>query len=451
MDNMRDIANKRWFMGKGGKIDFVTEVARASIAGNAIAIVRVSFDTGENRSPDLYAIIENENCIGGILEAAFSAPRTRFNAGAGEIVFERIRDFTVNAPEGCAEGDLQKNLSAIRPLDAEQSNSAFASDRLFFKLYRRLQPGVHPEVEILEHLEKTRFSAMPHFYGSCKYIDPAGNEYALGILEERVSGMQDAWAFFTQGAQPQEPLVKAAQETFVKAARRLGEATAEMHRALKGLAGTSPQAPEIPFDKLETLIRNAINSAANCEQPSGGRDATGAQDANEHSMRGHNIRETLQNVAANLPRLREIAANSFSTADTPLAPQRIHGDYHLGQVLVSDGDGSQARNAPTFKILDFEGEPTRALDYRRAVRSPLVDIAGMLRSFQYASAVSGQDSAPCERAFLEGYANAAHLDASEIRQAAAPYILAKAVYEACYELEFRPDWFWIPATALLEL
>ena len=429
MDNMRDIANKRWFMGKGGKIDSVTEVARAGIAGNAIVIVRVSFDTGENRSPDLYAIIENENCIGGILEAVFSAPRTRFNARDGEIVFERIRDFTVNAPEGCAEGDLQKNLSAIRPLDAEQSNSAFASDRLFFKLYRRLQPGVHPEVEILEHLEKTRFSAMPHFYGSCKYIDPAGNEYALGILEERVSGMQDAWAFFTQGAQPQ--LVKAAQENFAKAARRLGEATAEMHRALNGLAGTSPQAPEIPFDKLESLIRNAINSAV----------TSGEQDA----------RELLQNVAASFPRLREIAAKSFGTADTPLAPQRIHGDYHLGQVLVSDGDGSQARKAPTFKILDFEGEPTRALDYRRAVRSPLVDIAGMLRSFQYASAVSGQDSAPCERAFLEGYASAAHLDASEIKQAAAPYILAKAVYEACYELEFRPDWFRIPARALLEL
>ena len=433
MDNMRDIANKRWFMGKGGKIDSVTEVARASIAGNAIVIVRVSFDTGENRSPDLYAIIENENCIGGILEAAFSAPRTRFNAGAGEIVFERIRDFTTDMP--------QSALPAIRPLDAEQSNSAFASDRLFFKLYRRLQPGVHPEVEILEHLEKTHFSAMPHFYGSCKYIDPAGNEYALGILEERVSGMQDAWAFFTQGAQPQEPLVKAAQENFTKAARKLGEATAEMHRALKGLAGTSPQAPEIPFDKLESLIRNAINSAV----------TSGEQDANKHSMRGHNMRETLQNVAASLPRLREIAAKSFGTADTPLAPQRIHGDYHLGQVLVSDGDGSQARKAPTFKILDFEGEPTRALDYRRAVRSPLVDIAGMLRSFQYASAVSGQDSAPCERAFLEGYANAAHLDASEIRQAAAPYILAKAVYEACYELEFRPDWFRIPARALLEL
>ena len=423
MDNMRDIANKRWFMGKGGKIDSVTEVARAGIAGNAIVIVRVSFDTGENRSPDLYAIIENENCIGGILEAAFSAPRTRFNARDGEIVFERIRDFTTDMP--------QSALPAIRPLDAEQSNSAFASDRLFFKLYRRLQPGVHPEVEILEHLEKTRFSAMPHFYGSCKYIDPAGNEYALGILEERVSGMQDAWAFFTQGAQPQEPLVKAAQENFAKAARRLGEATAEMHRALKGLAGTSPQAPEIPFDKLESLIRNAINSAV----------TSGEQDA----------RELLQNVAASLPRLREIAAKSFGTADTPLALQRIHGDYHLGQVLVSDGDGSQARNAPTFKILDFEGEPTRALDYRRAVRSPLVDIAGMLRSFQYASAVSGQDSAPCERAFLEGYANAAHLDASEIRQAAAPYILAKAVYEACYELEFRPDWFRIPARALLEL
>lgn len=422
MDNMQGICSKRWFMGKGGKIESVTEEARANIAGNAIAVIRVNSTQGNIHSEDLYATIEDESGIGHILEDAFATPRNIYGAGRGKIVFERIRDFATELPHN--------SLADIRALQAEQSNSAFASDRLFFKLYRRLQPGAHPEVEILEHLEKEGFGAIPHFYGHCKYIDPAGNEHALGILEERLAGMQDAWAFFTQGDQPQELLMKAA--------RGLGEATAEMHLKLKGLPGEKYGPVEIPFDKLESLIRNAINGAANCAQSSKGHDATGEQDA----------RELLQNVAAATPRLREIAAAAFGNETSPLfAPQRIHGDYHLGQVLTT----ANTATAPAdFKILDFEGEPSRTLAYRRAFRSPAVDIAGMLRSFSYAGATAGKDYSACGKAFLEGYAQAAHMDAAAIETACAPYMLAKAVYEACYELEFRPDWFHIPATALLE-
>lgn len=406
METMQDIAQKRWFMGKGGIIESVTEQARAPIAGNAISIVRVTFGAGEKRTPDLYATVEDEPGIGKILQDSFSSPSGRYEAGSGQLEFNHTRDFT----------DAQKSdLLAIRPLEAEQSNSAFASDRFFFKLYRRLQAGEHPEVEILRHLESGGFDAIPHFYGSCKYVDEAGREYALGILEERLSGMQDAWAFFNRNMD-------------AGAAHTLGEVTAAMHCAMKGLAGTQAQAPKIPFDKLESLIQNA---AKDCES--------------------NDRRALLENVAKALPRLRETAAKAFENAQNePFAPQRIHGDYHLGQVLVS-ATQQTAKNGPTFKILDFEGEPTRSLDYRRALRSPLVDVAGMLRSFQYANAVGGIDSAPCEQAFLEGYAGASHSDAGEIRQAATPYILAKAVYEACYELEFRPDWFHIPATALLEI
>jgi predicted trehalose synthase len=117
-----------------------------------------------------------------------------------------------------------------------------------------------------------------------------------------------------------------------------------------------------------------------------------------------------------------------------------------------------ADSAPAFKILDFEGEPSRTLDYRRAKRSPLVDVAGMLRSFSYASACRVAGSANgasdsyggCESAFLEGYARRSGITVAELQKACAPYAIAKAVYEACYELEFRPGWFRIPATALLE-
>ena len=180
---------------------------------------------------------------------------------------------------------------------------------------------------------------------------------------------------------------------------------------------------------------------------------------------GNEMRELAEKVKETLPKLKRMAKDAFGapTGSELFAPQRIHGDYHLGQVLVSAATtaqslAKQASSAPAFKILDFEGEPTRSLEYRRALRSPLVDVAGMLRSFQYAGATSVFDCTACEHAFLEGYAQAAHVDAGNaqidldtLERAATPYILAKAVYEACYELEFRPGWFHIPARALLKL
>jgi predicted trehalose synthase len=240
--------------------------------------------------------------------------------------------------------------------------------------------------------------------------------------------MQDAWAYFNSVMD-------------APCAEALGIATAKMHRALRGLPGTPAQNPEIPFDKLEHLLNSAVAA-----------DAMSATDAVSADISaGNEMRELAEKVKATLPKLKRMAKDAFGapTGSEPFTPQRIHGDYHLGQVLVSAAD---------FKILDFEGEPTRSLEYRRALHSPLVDVAGMLRSFQYAGATSGFDCTACKHAFLEGYAQAAridagaaHVDLETLERAATPYILAKTVYEACYELEFRPGWFHIPARALLKL
>lgn len=470
MVNMRDIASKRWFMGKGAKVDSITEEAHIPIAGSAISIVRVNFDASEKRDADLYAIIENENGIGDALAEAFSRSTSKYDAGSGQIVFERSSDSPID--------NAQESLRAIRPLDAEQSNSAFASAGLFFKLYRRLQAGRHPEVEILGRLESAGFESTPHYYGTCRYIDPAGNEYALGILEERATGMQDAWAFFTQSVHSEGNLTQGSQnvlnaqdarpqEKLAQAAFGLGDATARMHLALKNIPGEECGPIEIPFDKLERLLCNATRdtNAASCGQLSEGQRAT----TDEINAASCGTRELAGKIAAKMAVLRQATDKLFSQASdaqqATFLPQRIHGDYHLGQVLVAaqsltkqasnapftNKQPSAARTVPAFKILDFEGEPSRSLEYRRALRSPAVDIAGMLRSFQYAGATANYDSATCERAFLEGYAQAAHIDAAALETACAPYVLAKAVYEACYELEFRPDWFHIPARALLEI
>ena len=433
MERVQDIASKRWFMGKGAKVDSITEEALFTIANAAISIVRVAFDTGEKREPDLYAVIENESDIGKALAEAFANSISSYEACAsqpdgtccGQLVFERTCDFPFD--------NLRDSLQKVRPLDAEQSNSAFASNELFFKLYRRLQPGMHPEVEILTHLELAGCGAIPHYYGACKYIDRAGKEYALGILEERVCGMQDAWAFFTQGTQPQEALAQAA--------RGLGEATATMHIALKGMPGENCGAVEIPFDRLELLLSKAAGTGSELATQIAGKMTTLRQVADKLFAQAG---ATLQTSAA--------TSQATPTQEGFFRPQRIHGDYHLGQVLVSAQATAAftARTAQDFKILDFEGEPSRSLEYRKALRSPAVDIAGMLRSFEYAGATAKYDGAACKHAFLEGYARTAHVDAAALETACAPYVLAKAVYEACYELEFRPGWFHIPARALLD-
>jgi predicted trehalose synthase len=416
---MQDIASKRWFMGKGRKIDTIETVDRVAIGETFLSIVRVNFAASENCKPDLYAVIEDETRTADFFYDVFSCEKARYGGTSGEFMFMQTENFPVDVS--------LHELFDIAPLDAEQSNSAFASEHFFFKLYRRLLPGIHPEVEIMEQLDRKRSGVSPQLYGTCYYADATGKHYTLGILEERATGMQDAWAYFNSVMD-------------APCAEALGIATAKMHRALRGLPGTPAQNPEIPFNKLEHLLNSAVAA-----------DAAGATDAVSAGISAGNESELAEKVKATLPKLKRMAKDAFGapTCSELFAPQRIHGDYHLGQVLVSAAD---------FKILDFEGEPTRSLEYRRALRSPLVDVAGMLRSFQYAGATSGFDCTACKHAFLEGYAQAAHVDAGNaqidldtLERAATPYILAKAVYEACYELEFRPGWFHIPARALIEL
>lgn len=428
MDSMQDIASKRWFMGKGRKIDSIETVDRVAIGETFLSIVRVNFAASENCEPDLYAVIEDETRTADFFYDVFSCEKARYGGTSGEFIFMQTENFPVDVS--------LHELFDIAPLDAEQSNSAFASEHFFFKLYRRLLPGIHPEVEIMEQLDRKRSGVSPQLYGTCYYADATGKRYTLGILEERATGVQDAWAYFNRVMD-------------APCAEALGTATAKMHRALRGLPGTPAQNPEIPFDKLEHLLNSAVAA-----------DAVSAD-----ISAGNEMRELAERVKATLPKLKRMAKDAFGapTGSELFAPQRIHGDYHLGQVLVAAATtaqslAKQASSAPAFKILDFEGEPTRSLEYRRALRSPLVDVAGMLRSFQYAGATSGFDCTACKHAFLEGYAQAAHVDAGNaqidldtLERAATPYILAKAVYEACYELEFRPGWFHIPARALLKL
>ena len=381
--NYASIAQMRWFMGKGRPIHSIEELDSLPIGGTKVSIVQVRF---ENDESDCYCIIEDESKIGVVLAEYFG------------------KNFS------------KESLLRAQPLNAEQSNSAFYSKgEFFFKLYRRLQVGEHPEAEIMQHLSQKTAQGFPkiapEFYGNFS-LTKSGETRTLGILEEHIPDAVNAWDLMVRT--PNEKTQPGSQNFFADAAFELGRTTAQMHQALKDLEGTAPQAEEVPYDKLIGLLK-----------------ANGKEDL---VVRVESIRSQAQGEIPGQARDDKRAARV-------LAPQRIHGDYHLGQLLYKDGK---------FIVLDFEGEPTRTLEYRRRLRSPAADIAGMLRSFAYASAVRGDKDFEntAAEAFLRGYSQESRIPVPQLKEEASPYVLGKAIYEACYELEFRPDWFWIPEQAL---
>lgn len=381
-------------MGKNRDISYMDTLDSAEIGGTRVRLVKVSFCDGQS---DIYTYIDNENAVGKILEDAFldGALQSIFSGDKGYFSFK------ITAPLPKAP------LTSIKPISKEQSNSAFClPGKFFFKLYRRLQPGVHPEAEILEAMNKTGIHRVPKLYAICNYKTKAGEIYTWGILEEHFADAQDAWSEFCNNMSEID-------------AFQLGMSTAQMHEYLKNLSGPKYTDVEPPFSKLEQLLQTSTDT--------------------EYAPK---LRELL-------PQLRVQYSELFHEMliHKTLKSQRIHGDYHLGQVLIT----KDANGTKHFEILDFEGEPTRSLDYRRMRRSPAVDIAGMLRSFAYAGAVSKTDPTKAQQSFITGYSKVSGVATADIEKESKPYILAKAVYEACYELEFRPDWFWIPAKALLEL
>jgi Uncharacterized protein, probably involved in trehalose biosynthesis len=394
MNLIKYFAKQRWFMGKNRTILRIDALDSTEAGGTRIRLYKVSFDDGES---DVYSYIDDESAIGKILEDAFldGAQQSVFSGDSGFFTFR------VTAP-------LPKTpLTSIKPISKEQSNSAFCTPgKFFFKLYRRLEPGLHPEAEILEAMNKANSSRVPKLYAVCNYRTKRGEIYTWGILEEHFAGATDAWSEFCKNMDSTD-------------AFQLGMSTAQMHESLKRLSGPKYSNVEPPFDKLEQLLHHSTDT--------------------EYAPK---LREKLPELRI---RYSDLLRETFS--DKTIKKQRIHGDFHLGQVLITQS----ANGTKHFEMIDFEGEPTRSLDYRRTIRSPAVDIAGMLRSFAYAGAVAKTDPSEAQLAFVTGYSKVSGFATETIEKECKPYILAKAIYEACYELEFRPDWFWIPAKALLEL
>jgi maltose alpha-D-glucosyltransferase / alpha-amylase len=368
-------------------------------------------------------------------------------------------------------------------LKAEQSNTSLLYlDKLFFKLFRRLDEGLNPDLEIGRFLsERARFPRVPAFYGAAEYRVGGSEPTVIGILQGYVPNEGDAWRYavnavsrYFEGVRskrselremPRSPssifdvrdftdIPSILQEMMggdcLEMVALLGRRTAELHRALSSETEDPAFAPE-PFSVL--YQRSVYQSM--------------------QSLTKRNLQLLLKNLAS-LPgdardegvkvldrekdiieRFKGLLSKKIATVKT-----RVHGDLHLGQVLFTGND---------FLIIDFEGEPERALSERRLKRSPFIDVAGMMRSFHYAAYSSLFKQilvAPDDASYLEAWAEHWYINmtglylssylenaqgavflpaaAQDVRMLLDAFILEKAIYEVGYELNNRPDWVKIP-------
>jgi len=427
------VTSRRWYGAKSRSVSHSqlldSIVLRTAEPHFALALVEMRYDTGAH---DIYQLVYALR-DGQIEVDALDDP-----AAARELVHAMRSGLTLQGGEGVIEfrpvegfTGLGRELMDARSVGAEQSNTSIVfDDELILKVFRRLEPGINPELEMLRFLTEHGFANVAALGGWYAYSGgPLGA--TLGILQEFVPDGIDGWGLALDE-------ISSAPERFGGRLRRLGEVTGVMHTVLASDSNDAAFAPETPSVEALALLTATVDEEIE-------RVFVSLPEDDERlapiAGRGEEVREQL--------RLLTYAGSAGKAI-------RTHGDYHLGQTLWSEGD---------WVILDFEGEPARSLTERRRKRSPLRDVAGMLRSFAYvASAVEllrglrapdGWEEA-ARATFLEGYlatVDPVLLPSGQvaIERLLAVYELEKAVYELRYELDNRPDWVGIPVAGIQRL
>jgi len=471
---------------QGGRATYVLPVSLAS--GPRVEAVR-----HEHPSAPLFEIEDEAGEVTGLAWDALEDPefcarllegierRKKLRGGEGEIVATRTRRF--NALRG-EETDLTASL-----VRAEQSNSSVRyGHRLILKLFRRLGDGANPELEMGRFLtESAGFAHVPQLAGALELRHERSGESTVAILQQQVENEGDAWRYTLDAiarsfeavlarrpagapdrsamegdlfdaiaAEPPE-LAHELVGTYLESARLLGQRTAELHLALASDPDDPAFAPE-PMSSLDqrSLYQSMRTQALRTLELLRGSRSTLAEEV------AAEVDEVLELEPAILESFRALVG-------PPLGGVRVrcHGDYHLGQVLITGND---------FVIIDFEGEPARPVSERKLKRSCLSDVAGMLRSFDYAvntvllttgerGSLRPEDAPALEpwgRAwrhfasarFLAGYlepvqrAGLVPTERRELRVLLQALLLDKAVYELRYELYNRPEWLRIPVRGI---
>lgn len=421
------LAAQRWYRGKSRALKSVELLDAAQIdrsagwlvvlgatdmaGGRARYLLPVTLDDDHFREPQ-----DGEGVWRSI--AALMLTGGELAGARGQWLFTP----TEAAPELLPGGAAALASLEERRLGVQQSNTSVAlGEALMLKVYRLVEPGSNPEVEVNAFLTEVGFREAPALAGFATYLLD-GESHSAGMLQQLVRSAGDGWSWVLDrlGAQPHGPAEA------LRGVEQIGRLTAGMHAAL----ASRPEFPGFPsrlttrdeLDAWATSAEHQLSAALNVLD-----DATRPR-----------LAELAPRITAGLAAIEGAAAVRVS---------RIHGDYHLGQLLRTPGG---------FTVIDFEGEPARTLAERRAPASPLRDMAGMLRSLDYAAHAADAGASAAERSGWLASARAAFLDGyGGVRPDEAPMLAAfeleKACYEVVYEANNRPDWTWLPLGALERL
>jgi maltokinase len=424
------LPHQRWYSGRHRTIASAEPMIVTPLRDDLDhVILAVSFDDGNG--DQLYQIIVGWDHapvdeFEAVATIGADGGRTGFDAlfdtGASQFLLTLIAD-------GARVGDLRFVLepgallpsdTSARVADAEQSNTSVIFDRAaIFKLYRRVRPGINPDLELNRVLGRAGCPHVAKLLGAMEGSQD-GQPVSLGMVTALAENAADGWAMAMASARDlfAEGDLHADEVggDFAAESHRLGEAVATVHQTLAQELGTSTAVAPVQ------AMTERLSAAT------------------------HVVPELAEVADAVLDRYQAAAAN-----EVPM--QRVHGDLHLGQAL---------RTPETWLLIDFEGEPGQPMSARRRPDSVLRDVAGVLRSYEYAAyqPLLGEPLddqltfrarewiGRNEAAFCAGYASAAGFDPREQGQLLAAYELDKAIYEAAYEAQHRPSWSWIPRQSI---
>ena len=437
---LRDwLPTQRWYGAKGIAIDEVRVLVETRLPGHADVRVTVLEVLAADGGTERYQLLVGrrtggleqrlEHVLIGEVEGAIAYDAVHDHDAMASVLAMLASGGHVETLHFTNAGDIDTSWTS-RVMGIDQSNTSVVfGDEVILKLFRRLQPGVNPDIEVTKALADGGSTHIPHpkaWYDG--EID--GVTTTLGLLQVFMKGASDGWAMATASVRDlfAEGDLHADEVggDFAGESERLGLATGEVHRLL---AQVLPSRDAGPDESFETAIQ---------------------------------LHERLGAAVTAVPELAQFAEGIRASYDAlqhrtgPVHVQRVHGDYHLGQVL---------RTQEGWVLLDFEGEPARPLAERRALMSPLRDVAGMLRSFDYAAQhlLAERAGAPqlayratewAERnrqAFCDGYARATGADPRDEAVLLRAFELDKAVYEVVYEARNRPAWLPIPLGSIERL
>ena len=417
------VAHARWFGGKGRQISGMRSVDELELGDVRLVVVEVAYAAGES---ELYAVgLPREDGLVAALGTLLGRGEP-VQSGSGTFSFERGPGYATPQP-------------GERPVGVDQSNSSVVlGESQIVKLFRRLEPGPNPDVELSRYLGgRVGFASVPAFAGAIRWRAPTGDVYDLALAQEYVPGSEDCYEATAAAlvALTEAEDLRPALATAEQDARSLGEITAGLHAALVRAKAPGLRPRWATGDDL-ALWRQRGEEALD--------RALGLLDG-----------EAAAELGAWAPWIREELAGLERQVKPPLLT-RVHGDLHLGQVL---------RSARGFLVIDFEGDPTRSLAERRLHGSPLRDVACMLRSFDHvarsAMRRAGGGEVRIERwltcsrgAFLDAYVQTLaeqdapfRLETGLVRA----FELEKECSEYVYAATYLPSWLFVPRASMRAL